>query len=752
MLLRRLNSLVIKRPLSYALAGFLLAYFLCGFLQNPIKLTFAIILFYFSLALAGVNIIFKLSGSAKRIHSLAYIMLLLAIALAFLLSFLNFDVSFDRLKRKYDNIEANVNLTVISSDSVNEGFSSHKVLISEINGEKCRIKASMVSTYLNPFEEGESLSLPVKISVSTNFSKLSEASRLARGYTLTLLSENEEALEISDDSKVFPYAQTARLRQGVSRTVRALTRDEGTSLSTALIYGDRSELSHSFTDSFKELGLSHMLAISGMHFSITVGLLATMLYKASLDKRLAVVFLVLFVLFYALISGFSASVSRAAIMLLISYASFYFGKRSDAITSLFCAAFIICIISPYAIYDIGLILSFLSTLGILTVALPVNEGLRGKGICKISVIYSLISSVNITLSAVLFTLPISYFCFGYVSYVSPITNLIFSVFITLILYLLPFLLIFSPVTPIARLIGGAVTLLSKITCRLAESLADLGDFTVSFDSRLSAILFSLTLISIAAMILFYRNLSQKRAFLYIPLTVFILLCYIGNTVASYPYLHQNSLAYYTEDENDAIVISSGGDLLLCDNSGGSYSFTQNALKYGEKTCKGTFTAYMISDYHYTHIATVTRLLEYTDIRTFILPVPEERDVNFHSSIVTFLTLSGCEVIEYVPNEENLKFGSISITPYIHSHETANPASILLIEDSEKSFPTYAYFSNTKALTLNSRDFLDTFTETVGKADAVICGSHGDSKKAFDTIAEIRNIKIVRSSFYTGIKK
>lgn len=751
MLLRRINNLVIKRPLSYSLAGFLLAYFLCGFFHSPLKLTASILLIYLSVALASVNIVLKLSGSSRRIRSLAYVMLIMSIALASLLSFLNFDTKFDQLKRRYDNIEADVNITVISTDSVNEGFSSHKVLISEINGEKCRIKASMISTYLNPFEEGDCLRLPVTISVNTDFSKLSEASVISRGYTLGILSENEEAIEILEDSKVFPYSHTARLRQGASRIVRSLTRDEGTALSQALIYGNRSGLSYSFTNAFKELGLSHMLAISGMHFSITVGLIAALLLKMSFNKRLSVLLLGIFVLLYALISGFSASVCRAAIMLLISYASFYFGKRSDAVTSLFCSAFIICMFSPYAIYDIGLILSFLSTLGILTVALPINESIRDKGIYKVRPIYILVSAVNITLSAVLFTLPISYFCFGYISYASPITNLIFAPLITLILYLLPFMLILSPIAPIAKVIGGAVTALSKLICHFAEALADSGEYTVNFDNRFSSVLFALTVISLTAMLVFYKNFSKRRAFAYIPLISFVFACYIGNAVISYPYLNGNSVAYYTEDENDAIIISSGKEVLFCDISSGNYPFTLNAMEYAEKACRKDISAYMISDYHYTHIATITRLVNYTDIRMFILPIPEAHDINFHEAIVTFLNLSDCDVKFYVPNEEKLKFGDLSISPYIHPHETANPASIILIENEAEALPTYAYFSNTKALTLTSKDFLKRFTETVKRADTVIYGSHGDSKRALDTVIKTTSAEVVRASFYSGIK-
>ena len=201
----------------------------------------------------------------------------------------------------------------------------------------------------------------------------------------------------------------------------------------------------------------------------------------------------------------------------------------------------------------------------------------------------------------------------------------------------------------------------------------------SFDERFSLILLVFTLISLAAIILFYKNLSSRRAIVYLPLISFVLLCYIGNAIISYPYDRGCSLAYYTENENDAIIISSGKEVLFCDLSSGNYPFTKSAMEYGESMCKNSVSAYMISDYHYTHIATVTKLVNYTDVRTFILPVPKERDRRFHEAIVAYLELNDCDVKIYENGKEKLIFGEVSITPYIHSHESANPTSIMLIE-------------------------------------------------------------------------
>ncbi len=752
MFLRRIRSSILKRPLCYSLAGFLLVFFLCGFLHSDFKLSFSIIGFYITLILIIAEILLKVPKSIRKTRLLPAILMLISISFSFLLSWINFDLRFDKLREKYHDTEAEVKVIVLSAESMSDYYSSHEVIVTEINGEKCKLKAKMSSSYFNAFDDGDTLRLPVKILIDTEFSNLSEAYDLSHGYLLEIISESEESVQMLDEENIFPYTQMSAMRKRVSKIVGLFTYDEGRALSKALLYGDRDGLSYSFTSAFKELGISHMLAISGMHFSIVVGLLAIVFSKIRINKKFSVILLSAFVLLYAFLAGFSGSVCRASVMLIFSYASFFFGIRSDAVTSLSCSAFIICTFNPYAIYDIGLLLSFFSTLGILTLALPINEKLSKTKIRKIKPLFSLISAVNITLSALLFTLPISYYCFGYISYISPITNLIFIPFITVILYLLPILIICSPVKALAYIIGNIITVLSKLTVYLATDIASSGNFYIHFDYFLCTVLLALMLISIALMAIFFKSFDSNRELAYIPLIVFVLGCYIGNYIISHPYMTGNSVIYYTENENDAIIISSGGESLFCDSSGGSYNFTRNAIEYAEKNTKTEISTYMISDYHYAHIATVTRLVEYNGIKNFILPIPQERDENFHNAITRFLYYSDCTMSFYDPNDKSVDFGEFTIKVNIYEHTTANPASLILIESDKYSIPDYAYISNARTLTDTNNDFFNGLKQSALDCDYLICGSHGDSDKALGKIKGYLSNEALFESFYSGIKE
>ena len=734
------------------LTGFLTVYFTLGFSRGNYKLYIAISLF--ALFISSV-VFFAVKRLMNKDFFKRYIFPLLLIicacALGVLLSFVNFDCNLGEINDKYEGSDADAEITVINVNSMSEFYSEHEIMITKINGESCKIKAKLTSNYFNTYREGDTLRLPLKLTANSKYSNLSEAYDLSHGFLLYATSQDSENIEVLESQDVFPYTFIYPVQEDISLIIEKFTNENAGALSRALIYGNRDELPYSFTSAFKELGISHMLAISGMHFSVVVGLLAIILSKARIKKQFSLIFLTLFVIFYAFLAGFSPSVIRAAFMLLLSYASFIFGKKADSVTSLFIAVFLICLISPYAIYDVGMLLSFLSTLGILIVALPINERLRQNKITKIKPIFTILSALNITLSAVLFTLPIVHFCFGYISYVSPVANLLFTPLIKAVMYLLPFLIVFSPVEYLAYPIGYIISFISDITVRFAQSFANSGDYSVRLDYPFCTLLFVLMLIAILSMAIFIKGFSKRRELVYIPMIAFILSCFIGNSFVMRPYHSGMSVLYYTEGENDAIILVNDGKAMLCDSSDGSYSFAKNAIDYAKEVGKVDISSYMVTDYHYNHIATITRFVDYTDIRSFVLPISLGRDKNYHYAAVRYANASNCEVCLYRAGENSLIFGDFLVNVYIYEQSSANPASLIFIEDKNKSTDSYMYISNTKNMTLENEDFRDFIIECSKRCDYIICASHGDSSEAISTVEKYISYEPIYTSFYTKLK-
>ena len=144
----------------------------------------------------------------------------------------------------------------------------------------------------------------------------------------------------------------------------------------ALILGDKSEISTEIQDDFKKLGTSHLLAISGLHLSIIVMSFYQFLTRLRSSLLLSAILSSLLALFYLTVSGFPLSLLRAAQMMIVFFFARCIRRENDSLTALFIAGFVLAVISPWSLFNLGFILSFLATLGILIFVFPTTEKYR----------------------------------------------------------------------------------------------------------------------------------------------------------------------------------------------------------------------------------------------------------------------------------------------------------------------------------------------------------------------------------------
>ena len=192
----------------------------------------------------------------------------------------------------------------------------------------------------------------------------------------------------------------------------------------AITIGDRSYFSDEFYSNIKKAGVSHVMVVSGMHLSVIVGLTAFFIKKHFYNKYLRALVMFATVLFMAAVCGFTKSILRAGFCSLFVAASILSERDNTAENSLGGAAALLFIISPFTIFSVSFQLSFLSTLGIVSVAMPCLDFIKERKLLKTGAAYAFASAIFVTLSATLFTLPVSIYTFGYISNVSVFTNLL----------------------------------------------------------------------------------------------------------------------------------------------------------------------------------------------------------------------------------------------------------------------------------------------------------------------------------------
>lgn len=178
-------------------------------------------------------------------------------------------------------------------------------------------------------------------------------------------------------------------------------------MTTALL-GDASELSADTRDVFSAAGLSHILALSGLHVDIIAAIIALALWPLRIFRRNVAGFILTMLLlwFYAALTGFSASVTRAVVMASLFLTGRILQRRSTPLNSLCAAALVILIVDPPELLAPGFQLSFAAVASILIFADRLNPAPRSQRIP-----YALMSLLAVSLSAVMGTALISIFHF-----------------------------------------------------------------------------------------------------------------------------------------------------------------------------------------------------------------------------------------------------------------------------------------------------------------------------------------------------
>lgn len=192
----------------------------------------------------------------------------------------------------------------------------------------------------------------------------------------------------------------------------------------ALTTGDKSYFTNRFYGNVKASGVAHVMVVSGMHLSIIVSFALWFTNKLFYNRYFKAVVVLFVTLVVMAICGFTMSVMRAGITYIIMALALISKRESTPENTLGAAVSIILLFNPLAIMNVAFQLSVLSTFAILCVALPVYDYIQKQKIIKSKAIKSVLLSVLISLFALVFTAPVTIYIFGYISNVSPITNLL----------------------------------------------------------------------------------------------------------------------------------------------------------------------------------------------------------------------------------------------------------------------------------------------------------------------------------------
>ena len=226
-----------------------------------------------------------------------------------------------------------------------------------------------------------------------------------------------------------------KLKQKIDET---LNEDEA-SILKGLLLGDTSKIEEEMYEKFQVSNMAHILAVSGMHISyIILGI--KLLLDKKIGKRKTKYFIILFLIFYLLLTGFTSSVIRATIMGILVIVSQILYRKNDVWNSIALSLLCILLYNPFLIMNIGLQLSYVGTIGIILLQKNISSILKNIKMKNKKIQYKinrrlilLISKIKeilaVTLSAQIAIFPIIIYHFNFLGIYFWITNLIVSIII-----------------------------------------------------------------------------------------------------------------------------------------------------------------------------------------------------------------------------------------------------------------------------------------------------------------------------------
>ncbi len=240
----------------------------------------------------------------------------------------------------------------------------------------------------------------------------------------------------------------------------------------ALTIGDKSHIPYSLKEAYRASGATHLLALSGMHAAIIYGIINITLFFLNFNHksrqfRFFIATIIIFLFTY--ITGFSASVQRAAIMITIWKGITLYNRKASRWSAWLISACIILLINPSEIYNIGFQLSFAAVAGIIALYPVINGSFaifeENRYLKRLKPVWEM---AGISVVCQIATAPLAWYYFNSAPTYFLITNLIAIPLTTIVIYALAMAITVSPI-PIA---GEIVTIILQKSIRVLNFLVE----------------------------------------------------------------------------------------------------------------------------------------------------------------------------------------------------------------------------------------------------------------------------------------
>ena len=461
-----------------------------------------------------------------------------------------------------------------------------------------------------------------------------------------------------------PYYYCLRFKELVNERIDGFMWEEAGAILKGLIFGGSKNIPQKITTAFKNSGISHLLAVSGLHTSLWCGLLIFILNLFKVPPKIRNSLCIVFLSLFCIVTAFSPSVLRSSLMMLLVLTAPFFKTVPDSFNSLGFAVTVLLLSNPYIIFSLSFQLSLTATIGVLIAS---YFEIRLKNILsKIklkparSFISYIVCSVLLSAFAGLFTMPVSAYNFGVVSFAAPITNILCvkPAFYAMILG--------STATAVSYInlpfIRKVAFFLYDITDFLLTSVADISQ-TIS-DFRYCTLpvhkiwlingLFCTIVLILTGYLIF--KIRKNSLSVKITAVIAVLLLFINIFIPLLPTPYSDTLTVVSHGNNMHIIMRSGTKYAYITNSAEQYP--TDAYNYLPKATCESLDYYIATYLTYTSCKDLERTNDsFNTLETHI--TPEIHNICVTNNIAlpqnTFISASGNYVLNNKINIDNRQF-------------------------------------------------------------------------------------------------
>jgi len=432
-----------------------------------------------------------------------------------------------------------------------------------------------------------------------------------------------------------------------------------------MLYGDTRDLDENIKETFNEIGISHITAVSGSNLNILLLILTYIFYKLRSKEKIYLFVQILIILFFCSITGMELSIVRASIMSLIAIICKYRNINISTEKILLIALYLMTLVNPYRIFNVGMIFSFLAIVGLMCFSGKIYNYLESKikwniqNKILVKILCSVSKILSVTLSVNILVLPLSIYYFNKFSPIFILSNLFISTIATCINVLGIISLVLTKVPYISTISYSILELLLRLVINISQILNNI-NITINIKSFPVTILIIYYLYVLIFCIKLRNRIKYINEYLEkIKRTISCIFVIIVAIVSIYNDIFNNYIYFFNVGQGEMAIIKNDNTVIMIDSGSITNDTAYIFDAYMKKENIQKIDVIVISHFHSDHINGILEIVEKCKVDYLIYSQPYDFKSEEYINIIEKLECKNIKQI-MVKAGDNIKINDIEL--------------------------------------------------------------------------------------------